>query len=119
MIGFRVQVNQDRAVTIGLEGDHVVSVIITSTAPTQERLPAAPPSKQRIGVGGLQTAGDGSRKHVSWFDRRLTVGDTISVEVVEVPDVDAPTPRDPAIAESLEKLERRQLDYLLKKYGQP
>jgi hypothetical protein len=28
MVGFRVRVNQDRVVTVGLEGDHVVSLII-------------------------------------------------------------------------------------------
>jgi hypothetical protein len=46
------------------------------------------------------------------------MGDTISIEVANVPTADAPTPR-PGTGEWLEKFERKQLEALLKKYGQP
>ena len=60
MIGFRVRVNQDRVVTIGLDGDHSVSVTITA-ADNEKRSPAEHSSKLRIGAGGFQVAGEASR----------------------------------------------------------
>src|SRR4051812_39479346 len=112
MIGFRIQMNRDRMVTAGLEGHHVVSVIVSSS----QHPPSMSSSDQHIGVGGLQVAVDGSQRSVSWLDSPLQVGDAISIEVVEVSEVDTPRPRDPT---SLESYERQQLRQLLEKYGEP
>jgi hypothetical protein len=117
MIGFRIQVNRDRIVTAGLEGDHVVSLTVTSFEGASSRSRGSSSGEQTLAVGGLQTAADGSRSHVSWFDSRLQVGDTISIEVVKVSEGDAPYPS--AHADSVERYERQLLSDLLKKYGQP
>ena len=117
MVGFRVRVNQDRVVTIGLERDHVVSLIINSSD-QGERQPEMPGRHLGISASGLQIRGD-SQDSLSWFDRDLKIGDTISIEVADVSSVDTPTPSGPESAEALEWYERKQLEDLLKKYGPP
>jgi antitoxin component of MazEF toxin-antitoxin module len=119
MIGFRVQLNQNQALTVGLEGDHVVSVMITSTERDPERATSVPPATQRLAVGGLQTTADGSRSYLAWFDGALKIGDRVTVEVVDTSEVDVPRPRETKATELMEKFERQQLRHLLEKYGTP
>ena len=120
MIGFRVQLNRDEAVTAGLGGDHVVSVIVTSTEKDPSRRPpGTPPNEQRVHVGGLRVGADGSLNHMLWFDNSLKVGDKITIEVVDASAVDVPRPTETTSAEVVERGERKQLEYLIGKYGTP
>jgi len=120
VIAFRVQLNQDDAVTAGLSGDHVVSVhasdsraIYRDKAPWKEA-----GTGLRMSVGGLRIA-EGA--HVRWFSGPLTIGDEITLAVVEVSESDLSHPIEARSTTSGkgEAHERERLTYLLGKYGAP
>jgi hypothetical protein len=120
MIGFRVQLNQNQALTVGLEGRHVLSVTVTSSERDPDRAPPGEaPNKQRLAVHGLQTGADGPRSHLSWLENSLKVGDTVTVQVVETTEAEILQPRKIDLAKEREKFERQQLRQLLEKYGTP
>jgi hypothetical protein len=92
MVGFRVTVNGELLATAGIEGEHVLSAIINSTAKAQ---PSGEVHKDLwMHLGGLVTGAlEADRKHVDWLpDRRrsLAVGDKVLIEIVEVETSDGP-----------------------------
>ena len=79
-----------------------------------------PPSGFRLSVGGLPTSGDASGPHVSWLTSPLTIGDEITIAVVEAaPSEISRTIGTQAAIGTSESSERERLAYLLKKYGAP
>ena len=118
MIAFRVQLNRDEAVTAGLSGDHVVSVHAgDSRAIYRQHAPRTESSTGlSMSVGGLRTA---ERTHVSWSSSPLTIGDEITIAVVEVPESEISSPIEESSATRGEEYERERLAHLLKKYGAP
>jgi len=121
MIAFRVQLNRDEAVTAGLSGRHVVSILADSEATDRKDQPASnPPTGLRMSVTGLRTSEDGSSAHVRWLRGPLTVGDEITIAVVDVPESAISRPIEERSATGVtESSERERLAYLLKKYGTP
>jgi hypothetical protein len=122
MIAFRITLNGRRIVTAGLPGQHVLSAIATSVVRAPEVAKLARP--RRLGarelqfeLGGLWTAPDGAKEHVSWTNvLPLKRGDKLSIEVLETERVDDPTRRERSEAPSIEAAEKRHLRYLKKKY---
>jgi hypothetical protein len=118
MIAFRVRLNADPGVMAGLPGEHVVSIFAGSAA-RDPRHRAADEQPLRLHVGGLRKASDRSYDHLCWLERSLKLGDSITIDVVDVAEADVPTPRVTKSADVIEDGERKQLDYLIKKYGIP
>ena len=69
-----------------------------------------------MSVGGLRTA---ESTHVSWSSGPLTIGDEITIAVVEVPESEISSPIEESSATKGEEYERERLAHLLKKYGAP
>ena len=65
-------------------------------------------------VGGLRWTVDGIRT-VQWVERRLKVGDEVTIRVADVDEADiSPPTRERPIAEVTESGERKQLAYLIR-----
>jgi len=121
MIAFRVQLNEEEALTAGLSGLHAMTVFVGSAERDPKyQPPGAPRVDVRMHVGGLRNGPEGLRAHIRWSERLLRVGDTVTITVVEASesDISRLSEETPA-AELTERGEREQLAYLLKKYGAP
>jgi hypothetical protein len=121
MIAFRVQLNRGEAVTAGLSGQHVVSVFADSRAGDEKYQRSSEcRTGLRMSVTGLRTSRDGSSTHVRWLSSPLTIGDEITIAVVEVPDTQISRPIEEGAATAVsDSSERERLAYLLVKYGAP
>jgi hypothetical protein len=107
MHAFEVFVNGKKVCVAGIGNDGVLTAIITH-APFRRR------RESRLRVGGLISPLD---EHVSWVEAMLRPGDEVRVKVVETEIVDKPSerfPRDPKFAD---KMEKRNLRILAKKWG--
>jgi len=118
VIGFRVSLNGEHVTTVGLSGQHVTSIFVDSRLQDRgDHQSDAPSLRLSLGGSGLQRQPDGSGKHFTWLvGHPLTVGDRITVEVVDVSEVSEPL-KEAAAIEVSESKERERLSYLLKKYG--
>lgn len=120
MVALRVRLNGEEAITAGLPDQHGVTVVVGSSARDRRHQPPGESARDlRLHVGGLRTLPDGSRNSLVWLDSKLTVGDTVTVDVVEVSEVAVPAPRETKSADVVERGDREQLRYLLEKYGAP
>jgi len=70
----------------------------------------------RMSAGGLRTE---EGVHVRWLSSPLTVGDEITIAVVDVPESEVSPTSGETSANRSEGDERERLAYLLKKYGAP
>jgi hypothetical protein len=91
MIAFRVTVNGKVLATAGIDGPHVLSAIVSSSAGKQR---SGKVPRLSMHLGGL-VSGDRPqwRKHLDWLAdgrRDLKVGDKVVVEIVEVERSDEP-----------------------------
>jgi hypothetical protein len=95
VLAFRVSLNGRSAVTAGIPGPHVVSVILSSVVRESGAFRGGRPMPERelgLHIGGLITS---TREHVDWQDVDLKVGDKVTIEVVQVPEADEPKHRHP------------------------
>jgi hypothetical protein len=107
MQAFQVFVNGKKVCVAGIGNDGVLSTILTY-APFKRR------RETRLRVGGLISP---ANEHVAWVEAMLRVGDEVRVRVIETETVDKPSkryPRDPKFAD---KMEKRNLRILAKKWG--
>jgi len=122
MIAFRVQRNDDAPVTADLSGQQITSVIVNSAvADPRCQDPGEPSPDLKMYVSGIRKVPgrkltDGGFSYVLWSERRLSVGDTITVSIVDVSEADAPI-KEKTSAEVIEDGERAELKRLLRKYG--
>ena len=91
MIAFRVTVNGKVLATAGIDGPHVLTAIVSSSAGKQR---SSKVPRLSMHLGGL-VSGDRPqwRKHLDWLAdgrRDLKVGDKVVVEIVEVDRSDEP-----------------------------
>jgi hypothetical protein len=85
MIAFVVSVNGHRVRTIGIGDSGVLSAIVSWTVHPGE------PGDLRLSFGGLDTRTD---EHIRWPDPpEIKVGDTVTIQVVEMDAVDRETER--------------------------
>jgi hypothetical protein len=123
MIAFRIKLNGRKIATAGLPGHHVLSAIASSVVRSPEAVKLRMPRRLsaralKFELGGLWTAPDGAREHVSWTNiLSLKPGDRLSLEVVETDRVDEPSHRQRTDPTTIEAAEKLQLQYLKKKYA--
>lgn len=92
MIAFRITLNGQHLATAGLQDEHVLNAIVNSVAGVS----AAGDALQHVWMhlGGLiRGAVSRDGRHVSWLEGGrldLSVGDQLSIEVVEVEAADPP-----------------------------
>lgn len=121
MIALRFRSNRGEPVTAGLPGLHVTCVIANSvTRDPRYRSPDEAAGNVSAYVGGLRDSPQGVQTHVQWLDRALTVGDVITVSIVEIAESQVSTPEtEKTAAEVNEEGERKRLAHLIRKYGVP
>jgi hypothetical protein len=107
MYAFEVFVNGKRICVAGIGTNGVLSVNIT-------HLPFRRRKETRLYVGGLNTP---ANEHVRWKQPMLRVGDEVRVKVIETETVDKPSKRFPRDPEFDDKMEKRNLRILAKKWG--
>jgi len=117
MIAFKVHLNKRKVATVGVPGHGVISAILCSVRRFKETVPKGEPTKElTFSLGGLVSKPSGPGETLRWYDEPVRVGDTITIQIVDAPKVDAPTIRvkqDPLL---LEKSERQYYLRLKKKY---
>jgi hypothetical protein len=93
VLALRVTKNREHVATAGIPGAHVVSAIVTSVVRDEDARqdwPSGKPFRKRelgLTLGGLVSP-DGL--HVHWANLSLRPGDKVTIEVVQVADVDPP-----------------------------
>jgi len=93
MLAFRITLNDRTPLTAGIDGPHVVSVIVSSVLRTddaREKWPAGKRFRRKdldLHVGGLVSA---EQAHVDWLNTNLKIGDRITIDVIDAPSADAP-----------------------------
>ncbi len=93
MTAFEVSLNGKLLCTAGLENGVVTAILdwVNSPGANPRRTKnAAPKEFLSIYAGGLNTA---TEEHVVWRRRNLKVGDSVSIQVVDVPRADKPRER--------------------------
>src|SRR6266478_9985754 len=108
MIAFDISIDGQKLCTAGVDGAGVLSAIATWVRrASRDASSGAPVPSQfdehlTLHVGGMEHDADGAGVHVTWVDRSLSVGQQITLAVVDVDSVDAPSSQqreDPARAE--------------------
>jgi hypothetical protein len=87
MIALQVSLNGQHLTTAGLQSAGMVSAMINICP----RPPHDPPFSLELRVGGA----DVDKNLVEWLDKRPSVGDQITIRIVETNEVDAPTRVEP------------------------
>jgi len=96
MLAFKVLLNGKKLATIGIDGAHVLTAIVSSVVRRKEdRLTWKDPSvfttrELELDLGGLASYTDGAKEHVRWAHRRVKVGDTVTIKIVRADRVDEP-----------------------------
>lgn len=83
MLAFDVSVNEKRVCVAGTESSQVLSIGVTWVRESQHR-----PERISSNVGGL-VAGD-NHKHFGWTMPPLSIGDTVTIRLIEVNSADDP-----------------------------
>ena|ERR1700722_11928546 len=107
MQAFEVFVNGKKVCVAGIGNDGVLTTIITH-APFRRR------RETRLRVGGLISPAD---EHVDWVESMLRAGDEVHVRIIETETVDRPSKRHPRDPKFADKMEKRNLRILAKKWG--
>jgi hypothetical protein len=107
MYAFEVFVNGKKVCLAGIGSDGVLSTIIAHHPFRQRR-------ETRLSVGGLISP---ANEHVRWVETMLQMGDEVCVRVVETEVVDEPSKRFPRDPKFEDKMEKRNLRILAKKWG--
>jgi hypothetical protein len=92
MIAFEILLNGKKACLAGVDGLGVLTANVSSVSrvpnPDAGEDASVPTKELALEVGGLRSA---EGVHVSWLNRPLAVGDTITMTVKETQFVDEPT----------------------------
>jgi hypothetical protein len=120
MIAFDVKVNGKRACLAGIPGYAVLTAILTWVRrhPRPPHLPRET-SELTLDVSGLESnfSPRDEGKHLRWLTKKVGVGDTITIQVLEREKVDAPRRRYPkASPEQMEKARKRSARHYLREY---
>jgi len=109
MIAFRVFRNDEEITLAGIEGLGVLTAIVTWANRGREHTESGTPEESlTLSIGALRTATD---ENFSWSPRRLSVGDSITIEIVEADRVDDPCAREvwPEETQESKKTRAREL----------
>jgi len=89
MIGIEVEINGERACTVSTSAVDFLSAMLMwmDDRPWEFQ------------VRGMSES-EGVREHLKWLDREISVGDQITIRIVDVQDSDEPADRSPASTES-------------------
>src|SRR5262245_29468073 len=88
MLALEVHINGKRRCLAGIEGDGLVSAILSWVGRVEDRpergLPKEELSFRVVGLDSMR------REHMDWLRRELAVGDEVRIRIVDVPRVDPP-----------------------------
>ncbi len=101
MIAFRVSLNGKSLCTAGVRDFGVLSTIVTwvRRKPENSRDGKSIEEELTADIGGLDSK---SKEHLQWLNRPLTVGDSVTIDIVEAKRIDKPKRRyreDPKMVE--------------------
>ena len=116
MIAFEVSLNGKRACVAGVEGFGVLSAILSWVRrhPEKRRHGRTAEEDLTVDVGGLRSEDSGPGEHLKWISRSLSVGDRVSIRVVDTLKVDVPATRHRDDPVTIERAKRQYLQRLKK-----
>lgn len=121
MIRFEVVINDEPKLVVGLDEMAVLSAILTYKATKSETEAIALEELSddlHLSVGGLITHGQNDNEHLDWVKRSLTVGDTVTIRIVDSDQVTAPIKRERSDPDLVAKAKRRYYESLKQEYGE-
>ena len=122
MLAFEVLLNGKKTMLAGFEDWEVLHAILSARRALEE----GADDDLEMSVGGLALSSiEGQLEHVRWGRLRLSIGDEVSIRLVEVSRVDAPKKRyrsdkavqeDPFTEEEIQEMEKETYIKLKKKF---
>ncbi|MBI2837840.1 MAG: hypothetical protein HYX75_05975 [Acidobacteria bacterium] len=120
MIAFEVSVNGRMVCTAGVRDFGVLSAILTWARRRAEKSGDGLDIEEELtfDVGGLDSCAPLAGEHLKWLGRSLVVGDSVSIRVVEVEQVDSPETRRREDPTEVMVAKRRYLERLKRELGE-
>lgn len=120
VIAFQVSVNGEIVCTAGIENFGVVSAILTwvRRRPEQARDGVDIEEELTVEVGGLDTRDPLASEHLKWLGRSLAVGDSVTVRIVDVVQIDQPETRQRDDPDDVKRAKRRYVERLKEELGE-
>ena len=109
MLAFVYYVNGKKLCTAGIGGPGVVATHVDLVRSVASKSGKKAMEDLSLHVGGLHSR---THTHVTWLHRQLREGDSVRVDIVEVPRVNRPRKRK---LESPQVRKKRERDYVIKK----
>ena len=93
MKSFEVTINGKKQCTAGVGQNGVLTAILSfvkGTRASQETQQDSESESLDIRVGGLANIDPGTSEHLEWLNQELSVGDEVTIKIVEVLECDEP-----------------------------
>lgn len=116
MICFEVTINGKKVCTAGIEGIGVLTAIFDFARRKkdgEEIVQEGPHLK----IGGLNCHGKNDDENLDWVKRHLSVGDEVSIRIIDSLQIDQPKTRKRSDPEFVEKQQRKYYEKLKREYG--
>jgi hypothetical protein len=94
MKAFEITLNGTRQCTAGVEDGVLTAILSFVRRTTDETKQAAASESLDIRVGGLANIGPGISEQVEWLYHTLSVGDEVTIKILELQECDEPSTRE-------------------------
>jgi hypothetical protein len=95
---FEVKVNGEKLCTAGIGDDGVLTTVVSfakrSNSTDETAQDSDNPERLHLRVSGVAGPEPGVMEHLEWLDQSLSVGDEITIRIVETPECDKPNNRE-------------------------
>jgi len=122
MIAFDVFLNRKKLARVGVGSDGVLTAITTwvrrRTSRT-DRKRSQRDSDLSFSLGGYRSTNGDIGEHFKWEDRKLELGDVLTIKVITAERVDEPRRRVAEDPKSIERSQRRYYQHLKRKFEKP
>ncbi len=120
MIAFEIIVNGKRLCCAGIVDRGILTALLNWVRRRPEAVPstARPVEELKFGVAGLRSGIGGPGEHLTWYDDSVKIGDEIRIRIVEVPEADEPTKREPQDPDLDRRAGPAHYERLKAKYGE-
>ena len=122
MICLEVKINGENICKAGVEHDFgIVHAIVDWVKRDvdlfpKDKQPTFIAEQMKLSVSGSATYGKDNSEELRWIKKNLSIGDEITIKIVEADTCDPPTSRKRLEPDFVEKAKRRYFEELKKKY---
>ncbi|UBF26432.1 hypothetical protein K9N68_33880 [Kovacikia minuta CCNUW1] len=114
MLAFEVSINANRVCTAGIDDYGVLTSILTWVKRQPDILESDRFEELTLDVGGLLS---NVNESLSWLKPEVSIGDSITIKIVDIEQVDEPFQRDREFFKEIEKRKRDYYNQMKKEYG--